>query len=359
MRERRRAGRINARMLSRIAGVDADYKVRRSNFSVTGVYFEADCDIGEPGSVQKLCLMTLDKLHQVELMARVVRIFSINDIWKGSAVAGVAFDFMPHSGELHDKLEGMVRYLLRVNAEPPAPPTPAPAPSPELSVSMPAQVEGRETATVQALSVQGMTLETSWAADVGDVIRCELTAPASKRTIVLDGEVVDSVSDLEMNGSMSYHVSVRFHDRGRLPLPSRATAAGLSIGDALEALLEEAVFQPTDTGFSIPNEHLGGLLSRIRLASLLAFFEMERLTGVLTLTQGALTAQLFLKEGRVLDCEASQIDPDRLGALCKLLTWNDGKFEFSVAEVTRQDLINLSTTHLLLRLTQASDEANR
>ncbi|HET6343978.1 MAG TPA: DUF4388 domain-containing protein, partial [Myxococcota bacterium] len=93
--------------------------------------------------------------------------------------------------------------------------------------------------------------------------------------------------------------------------------------------------------------------------SLLAFFEMERLTGVLTLTQGPLAAQLFLKEGRVLDCEAPQVDTDRYGALAKLMAWHDGKFEFSVAEVARPDLINLTTTHLLLRLSQAVDEANR
>jgi hypothetical protein len=163
-----------------------------------------------------------------------------------------------------------------------------------------------------------------------------------------------------MDGAMSYHVSVRFHDRGgRMTPPARSAAAGLSIGDALEALLEEAVFQPADTGFSIPNEHLGGLLSRIRLSSLLAFFEMERLTGVLTLTQGAMTAQLHMREGRVVDCEAPQVDPDRYSALSKLMTWEDGKFEFSVADVTRPDVINLSTTHLLLRLSQAADEAGR
>lgn len=359
MLERRRAGRLNARVWTQVMGVDEAWRMRRCNLSVTGVFFDIDRDIGEPGSVQQLKLMTGDKLCHLDAMARVVRVFSTNDIWRGHMVAGVAFDFMLNTDEQRENVEQLVRYLFAGQQEGAAESAVAPQPKVEFTYS--ARIGSDTSAMVQAINVNGMVLETSWPATVGEVIRCEITAPNSRQRFTLEGQVVNTQTDADANGAESYSVEVSFKPGGAAAAlePALTQADGISINDAIDALLEEAVFQPVDTGFAIPNEHLKGLLSRIRVPSLLAFLEMERLTGTLVLKSGTLETQLFVREGSVVDCHTSQAHLDRMAALAQAFRWTEGSFEFQVGDMGRPDMIKMSTTHLLLRLSTEADEAGR
>lgn len=355
--ERRRAARINARMWVRLEGVDTDWRLRRTNMSVSGVFIELDRGVGEPGSVQRLSLRSQSLEHEVHLLVRVIRVIASSDLWHGTKVAGAAFEFMPDSQDMREKVEALTRHLLSLKPE--SLPTPL-APQGAAQVNMPATLDGAK-ATLKALSISGMMLETSWEAQPGEVIRCEIQAPGSQRTFRLEGEVVDAVQDVDASGSTGYHVQVQFHDKhGRVAAPARRAAEGLSINDAIDALLEEAVFTPRETGFVIPNEHLGGLLSRIRLPSLLGFVEIERLTGVCTLLQGADVVHLYLLAGQLIDVDSPQKpSADPLAVLGPCMNWTEGKFEFALSDVTRPPRIHMSTTHLLLKLTTEYEEQKR
>ncbi len=172
---------------------------------------------------------------------------------------------------------------------------------------------------------------------------------------------MQAVAEQDQNGLTAYQVQVQFYDpAGRVSPPARRQAEGLSIGDAIDALLEEAMFTPRESGFVIPNEHLGGLLSRIRLPSLLGFMEIERLTGVLTLIQGADVVRLYMRQGALIDVDATDkpnADPIKLLKPC--MNWTEGKFEVALQDVDRTPRINMSTTHLLLKLTTEAGEAGR
>ena len=107
-----------------------------------------------------------------------------------------------------------------------------------------------------------------------------------------------------------------------------------------------------------------GTLEQLGLSSLLVMVEMERKSGVLRLERKGATGRIFVREGRVI---AARMDGDRAppsakkGAECvyHLLTWADGRFDFSAVEVEMEDEVNSSTTHLLMEGARLIDEQNR
>jgi hypothetical protein len=106
-------------------------------------------------------------------------------------------------------------------------------------------------------------------------------------------------------------------------------------------------------------EDLVGRLESIRLPALLALFEMERMSGVLTLHRGTSTARLYVDDGRVLDVEPVSANETPRAALGRFLTWTAGAFVFAACSVTRVDRVGTSITGLLLDLAHATDEARR
>ena len=93
------------------------------------------------------------------------------------------------------------------------------------------------------------------------------------------------------------------------------------------------------------------------LPSLLAFFELERMTGELTLERGEEIARVFLREGRVVDVEGSTDAESPRGRLASLISWDSGLFEFAILPVDRPDRVESGTSALLLDIARASDEA--
>ena len=105
--------------------------------------------------------------------------------------------------------------------------------------------------------------------------------------------------------------------------------------------------------------HLSGTLSEVGLPSLLGFFELERTSGILCLDQGARTARIFVREGRIVDVECEAADASTTEALGDLLEWRDGTFEFQFQAVERADSIGKTTSALLIDLARRHDEASR
>ena len=102
--------------------------------------------------------------------------------------------------------------------------------------------------------------------------------------------------------------------------------------------------------------HLSGALSEVALPSLLGFFELERASGVLRLEQEAMTAEVFVKDGTILDVESEPAGSSPREVMADLFQWPDGTFEFSFQPVERDDAIGMSTTALLMECARVSDE---
>ncbi len=107
---------------------------------------------------------------------------------------------------------------------------------------------------------------------------------------------------------------------------------------------------------------LNGSLLEVGLSPLLVLLDMERKTGLLSLSHGepGERCQIFLREGRVVaatsDAEGSLVD---MAAIQHALNWPEGSFRFSSVEVEMPDQIQMSTTHLLMESAQRMDDALR
>ncbi len=107
-----------------------------------------------------------------------------------------------------------------------------------------------------------------------------------------------------------------------------------------------------------------GTLEQLGLSSLLVMVEMERKSGILRLERKGITGRIFVRDGRVI---AARLDGDRAPESARkgaetvyhLLTWVDGRFEFSAVEVEMEDEVKSSTTHLLMEGARLIDEQNR
>jgi CheY-like chemotaxis protein len=107
-----------------------------------------------------------------------------------------------------------------------------------------------------------------------------------------------------------------------------------------------------------PGVHGG--LHEVGLSPLLVLLDMERKTGLLSLSrdQPAERCQLFLREGRVIaassDADGGLVDA---AAVFHALNWPEGTFSFTSVEVVMADRIEMSTTHLLMEGAQRLDDA--
>jgi CheY-like chemotaxis protein len=108
---------------------------------------------------------------------------------------------------------------------------------------------------------------------------------------------------------------------------------------------------------------LSGRLEQLGLSSLLVMMEMERKDGVLQIQRAETKAvgRIFLRKGQVVQSSIDN-DPDsRDGreSVYHMLTWTKGRFHFTAMEVEMEDLVQTSTTSLLMEGARLIDEANR
>jgi CheY-like chemotaxis protein len=107
-----------------------------------------------------------------------------------------------------------------------------------------------------------------------------------------------------------------------------------------------------------------GTLEQLGLSSLMVMIEMERKSGILRLERSGATGRIFCRDGRVI---AARLDGDRAPANARkgaeavyhLLTWSDGRFDFSAVDVDMDDEVQSTTTHLLMEGARLIDETKR
>ncbi len=103
---------------------------------------------------------------------------------------------------------------------------------------------------------------------------------------------------------------------------------------------------------------LRGDLGQLGVSAVLTILEMERKSGILVLRQGPATGRIFMKEGRALAAFFDEKpQPRGAEAVFEMLTWREGRFEFTGLEVEMEDQIKTSTTHLLMEGARRIDEA--
>jgi CheY-like chemotaxis protein len=143
-----------------------------------------------------------------------------------------------------------------------------------------------------------------------------------------------------------------------LPKPFRFDELDLRVANVLEKH-REITRQAAKSGAADGKPGIHGALDQLGLSSLLAMFEMERKSGVLVLRRGAEVGRIFVRDGRVVFARMDQGGRENAAAVYHLLTWPDGRFDFSAIEVEMEDQVQTSTTHLLMEGARLMDEANR
>ncbi|MCC6751630.1 MAG: DUF4388 domain-containing protein [Deltaproteobacteria bacterium] len=354
--EHRRGARVSADFWIRLEGVDHEPRLRQGNLSVSGLYFRCERPVGQVGSVQFLRLASRDFQQQVDVLARVIRTISLEDLHAGSVTAGVALEFMPQSAASREALERVVRYVVGLQLDR------------EIEIEVetlqhaPAgPLRPVETGATSRHSLHRMRLQTSWPVDPGDPVAVEIQSPSEHRSLRFDGEVLQAVPGHHADGSTHYNVDVRIYDRPKARgsmSASQLRVGGSSLTDALDRVFSDLIVPPL-SGTPPRREHLVGLLSRIRIPTLLTMFELERMSGALLISRDGEEARLFVRDGRVVDVEDGQGRAAPRALATRLLAWDEGTFEFTLQAVDRPDRIGTSTTALLLDLAREADEAGR
>ncbi|MBN1655503.1 MAG: DUF4388 domain-containing protein [Deltaproteobacteria bacterium] len=349
-RERRRGARIKSKFWVRVPLFEERAEIRQGNISISGVFFEIDKALGKTGDVHTLSIATIDKSDSLSLMARLVRVVAIDDIWQERVAFGAAWEFLFENEQQRRNIERFVQRVATLQKKE--------AGNLEVAYQYRAQVDrqasGTHSALVTSVWLNGMLIETDWPVKEGEKLNVEIEAPASKKKMRLVGQAISS-RKLEQAEAERYQVEVTFVR----PESKVAYSSADTIAEAVDQLLSETAIWSAGMAVNT-HEHLKGNLAQIRLSSLLAFFELERMSGVIRLEQKAQTARLYISEGRVIDALAGEnwsVNP--LELLCSLMRWTTGKFEFRVQKVERKDRIAMSTSALLIELARREDEHQR
>jgi hypothetical protein len=365
-----------------IAGVDKDPELRSGDISHTGLYVECRQSVGPPGSVQWLKVGLPEDAQLLQVLCRVVRVATIDDLWRGRQVLGTAFEFMRAEPQTTDgsadpdqalaelvkrvAREHLGRDALQLDRPLPAQVTDAPPAPTEAGDGSAAQQQdhsaapSQDAASVQRLSLHGMTLQTEWPVPQGETVRIEVPGPDSEQKGRFIGRVCNQRSrdgqgapyliDVEFTAMEQKKASIR-PDAGGSAGPASAT--GSSMAEVVGALVDD-MLAPRPEKAESRREHLFGDVARIPFPSLLTLFEMDGMTGVLRVERQAGTSHVYVDGGRIVDAEG----PEGRGreVLAALMEAGHGTFEFSVQGIDRPDVLQMPTTALLLDLARESDE---
>ncbi len=335
--EQRQRARISWRFWVAVEGVDDYPRLRNGNISFTGVYFETDGELGELGSVQWLYLAATEQGQPLEVMARVIRVATLEDVRRGSVPVGIALEFMPEREEVRGGLQSLVREIGTMRLE-----------EQEQAVQA---ADSRAAPLPRRLSVQDLQLETDWKLVVGETVHLELRVHQTGRRGIFEGKVVEAVPLPEQRARVRVQIVGEAADEpGAAPdVPPRT----LERREALDLLFADLdVENPPEQG-----EQLIGSLARIRLSSLLSFFDLERISGVLHLAHDAEQATMYFRDGQLVDVDPS--DAPIKAVVSQLLGWTGGTFEFVMGAVDRPDRVGTTTGALLIELALAQDSQNR
>jgi two-component system, OmpR family, response regulator len=103
---------------------------------------------------------------------------------------------------------------------------------------------------------------------------------------------------------------------------------------------------------------LQGDLTQLGLAGVLTLLEMERKSGVLRLEGEAGSAEMHVRDGRIVYASFDG-GAENAQAVYAALAWDGGHFAFERGDVTRTDEIQTPTTYLLMEGMRLLDESRR
>ena len=207
-----------------------------------------------------------------------------------------------------------------------------------------------EPATVCELSVSGMVIDTNRAVEAGARISLVIEAPSSEGALRLWGHAVSSRRIEDIGEGELYCVEVSFDQSEERRSSSVAAVVNTLVSEAA------TTDRPARKREGV---HLSGSLSEVGVASLLAFLELERSSGVLAIERDSSKLSVFVRDGSVVDVESDLPDSSPIDVLADLLGWPEGAFEFSFQAVERDDVIDRPTTGLLMECARISDERSR
>lgn len=97
-----------------------------------------------------------------------------------------------------------------------------------------------------------------------------------------------------------------------------------------------------------------GLLSEMNVVDLIQTFELGKKSGIITLSRGALEANLYIKEGMVWDAELGVLKGE--AALYQIVLWTEGDFSAVFQPILREQGIFRSVQEIVQTSIQLLDE---
>src|SRR3990167_8001859 len=107
----------------------------------------------------------------------------------------------------------------------------------------------------------------------------------------------------------------------------------------------------------IGDKEIEGRLSHISLGDLLQILHLNRKEGVLKVSYENKEGLIYIKEGVIYNAVIGNMEKEK--ALFRLLSWHDGKFEFSPKPVDAPQKIHRSAGNLLMEGMRQYDEWNK
>jgi CheY-like chemotaxis protein len=148
-----------------------------------------------------------------------------------------------------------------------------------------------------------------------------------------------------------------------LPKPFRFEELDLRVANALRRKLQmEQAARTQARSAQVQGPGFNGTLDQLGLSSILTVLEMERKSGVLVLARpgGGETGRMFMRDGRVVRARIDgRPSPKNQEAVYFLLSWADGRFEFTALEVDMEDEVRTSVTNLRGRPPDGREQARR
>jgi hypothetical protein len=339
--QRRRGVRIDAELSVHVVGVDRGAQTRLCNISVSGLYVELAGYVGSTGTVEQVEVGTLDGTLRVSLLAVVVRTVSVDDLWQGKRVAGVAFEFLlEHARErelLHEIVRSVAGEKLTQKHE-----------FEGLSLDAHVHAEGADRpARVAGLTADAIVIETSWPLERGSNIYLVVESPRHAMPLEVSGVVQHTVRAEERR----YRVEVRVGNRTDGP------RAVNDLSTAMNALLSEAVVPDAPSRLHGASADLSGALERVSLPSLVSFLEFERLSGTLSLEQAHGVTVVYISEGRIIDVDGATSASDARTLLGRALGASQGTFRLQLGPTSRADRFGTASSALVLDLLRQIDES--
>ena len=191
-----------------ITGVDREPKLRSGDLSLGGLFMEVPHEVGDVGSVQRLTIASGDAVHAVTVLSRIVRTSTVDDLWRGRQILGVAFQFVSEERDgrvvpAHESpsIRALLQHAVEDGAE---------RGMLELDHTFEGALAGAVSASISGVNLLGMWLETDRALPLGERVRVEVPTHGEEAPVTFEGEVVESQEAAPGQPPDHFRTRVRF-----------------------------------------------------------------------------------------------------------------------------------------------------